>query len=94
MRKHAIAATLAMALMASPAWAIMDSKTDLVASARIPMEEAIRSALMAVPGKAVEAQIEKESGKVVYSVDILDQQSKTVTVFIDAQTGKPVKIDR
>lgn len=93
MRTYA-AAILAVSLMASPAWAVMESKTDLVASARISLEEAVKSALMAVPGKAVEAEIEKEDGKIVYSVDILDPQSKTVTVFIDAQSGKTIKIDR
>lgn len=94
MRSYTAMAVLAMTLMAGPAWAIMDTKTDLVASARIPLEEAVRSALMAVPGKAMEAEIEKEDGKVVYSVDILDAQSNKVTVFIDAQSGKTIKIDR
>ncbi len=58
------------------------------------MEEAVRSAVKAVPGgKAVEAELWKEDGRTVYEVEVIDANKKTQKVYVDAQTGQ-AKIDK
>jgi uncharacterized membrane protein YkoI len=42
----------------------------------------------------VEAQLGKEDGRTVYEIDIIDSSKKERTVYIDAQTGKTMKIDK
>lgn len=91
--KKAIAAALMLTLVSTPAWALFESNKELVASARITMEEAIQKALKAVPGKAVEAEIGKEDGRTVYEVEVIDNNNKSQTVYVDAQSGH-TKVDR
>jgi uncharacterized membrane protein YkoI len=75
-------------IMATPAWALFETNTELVATAKITLEEAIRHALQSVPGKAVEAEIGKDDGRIVFEVEIVDQKNKTQKVYVDAQNGQ------
>ncbi len=75
------------------AWALFDSKKELVSAAKISMGEAIDAAVQAVPGKAVEAYIDDEDGRTVFEVEIITDQGKTQEVYIDAQTGVAQKIE-
>lgn len=77
-----------------PAWALFESSKDLAASASVTMQEAVRTAVQALPGKAVEAQLGKEEGRVVYEVKIIDTQAKTRTVYVDALSGQAMKIEQ
>ena len=94
MRALIAAITLAMAVWAMPAWALFETNKELSASARITLEEAVRTAVQALPGKAVEAQIGKEEGRTVYEVKIIDSHDKSRTVYVDAQTGQTMKIEK
>jgi uncharacterized membrane protein YkoI len=87
MRKILLAAVM-VTLVSSPAWAIFETNKDLVKTAKITLEEAVRNALKLVPGKAVEAEIGTESGRTVYEVEIIDQNNKNQNVLVDAQTGQ------
>lgn len=93
---RAFIATIALAatLWAVPALALFESKKELSASARITLEDAIRTAVQALPGKAVEAEISTEEGRTVYEVKIIDSQQETRTVYVDAQTGSTMKIEK
>jgi uncharacterized membrane protein YkoI len=93
MRKFLVMSLFALSLTASPTWAMFDSNQELLNSARISLDEAVRAALLVVPGRAVEAEIEKEDGRTVYEVKILDLQNKDYKVYIDAQSGMLFKID-
>ena len=75
------------------AWALFESKKELVNSARITMAEAIDTAVQTVPGKAVEAEIDTEDDRTVFEVEIITSSGKTKEVYIDAQTGKAHKIE-
>jgi uncharacterized membrane protein YkoI len=86
-------AILVTALWGCPAFAMFESNGELVTAARLTLDEAVKIAVMAIPGRAVEAQIEKEDGKIVYQVDILDVNNKTHTVYVDAITGRLVKVE-
>ena len=93
--RYVIALALAASLGIGQAWALFETNKELAESASITMDEAIKAALAAVPGKAVEAQLGKEDGRTVYEVDIIESSSKKErTVYIDAQNGKAIKIDR
>ena len=87
------ASALAVSLLSSPAWAMFESNRTLAGSASIPLEEAVKKALVAVPGKAVEAEIGKDDGRTCYVVEIVDRNNKTQKVYVDAQTGQ-TKLDK
>jgi uncharacterized membrane protein YkoI len=87
--KKLLAITLLSGVIASPAWALFETNKDLIATAKITMEEALRSAVKAVPGgKVVEAEIGKEDGRTVYEVELIDANKKTQKVYVDAVTGQ------
>lgn len=82
-----MSAILIGTLAASPAWALFETNKELVASAKVPMEEAVKSAIKAVPGKAAEADLGKEDGRTIWKIEIIDHNNKSQTVYVDAQTG-------
>ncbi len=89
-----IAVALFSGLIASPAWALFETNKELISTAKITMEEAVHAATKAVPGgKAVEAELGKEDGRTVYEVEVIDANTKTQKVYVDAQTGQ-AKIDK
>jgi uncharacterized membrane protein YkoI len=82
-------ALLGMSVMtAGPAWGLFETNVELISTAKITLEEAIHHALLSVPGKAVEAEIGKEDGRIVYEVEIVDRSNKTQKVYVDAQNGQ------
>ncbi len=92
--KKVLVIALLSGVIASPAWALFETNKDLIATAKITMEEAVRNAVKAVPGgKAVEAELGKEDGRTVYEVQIIDANKKMQKVYVDAQTGQ-AKIDK
>ena len=90
--RYVMAVILALSLGVGQAWALFETNKKLSESAKIPMDQAVKQATMEVPGKAVEAQLGKEEGRTVYEIDIIDASNKERTVYIDAQTGKTLKV--
>ena len=90
--KKIIAMALMSGVLASPAWALSETNKQLASTATVTLEDAVRHALKAVPGKAVEAEIGKEDGRTVYEVEIVDANNKTQRVYADPQSGQ-TKID-
>ncbi len=88
MRKAILAATAAVVVAAGPAWALFESNKELAANARIPLDEAVKNAVKVVPGKAVEADLGKERDRVVWKIEVIDQNNKSQTVYVDAQNGQ------
>lgn len=74
-------------LAAGPAWALFETNKELVAGAKVPLEEAVKSAIKAVPGKAAEADLGKDDGRTIWKIEIIDHNNKSQTVYVDAQTG-------
>jgi uncharacterized membrane protein YkoI len=87
MLRLTMAAMMVVCLTAGSAWALFETNKDLVASAQITMEEAIKSATKAVPGKAAEADLGKDDGRTIWKIEIIDNNNKSRTVYVDAQTG-------
>ena len=92
--RYIVALAVAASLSVGQAWALFETNKGLAESAQITMDQAIKTAVAAVPGKAVEAQLGKEDGRTVYEIDIIDSSKKERTVYVDAQSGKTMKIDR
>ncbi len=82
-----MSAIVAGALAVSPAWALFETNKELVANAKIPLEEAVKSAVKLVPGKAAEADLGKDDGRTIWKIEVIDHNNKSQTVYVDAQTG-------
>jgi uncharacterized membrane protein YkoI len=89
MKKVIISVGLAVLLSSTiaPAWALFESDRALSEKATVSMVDAIKTAEQAKPGKAVEVNMGKDDGRVVYKVEIVDG-SKSHKVYVDAITGK------
>jgi uncharacterized membrane protein YkoI len=69
-------------------------KSDLLRSTNISLIEAVRTAEASVTdGRAVEAELEKEEGRAMYEVELIDAKMEKRKVHVDAGTGKVFKID-
>jgi len=54
----------------------------------VTMEEAIKTATAQFPGKVLEAELEREDGKAIYEVEIVNASGEVREFEIDAQSGK------
>ncbi|MGQ0810585.1 MAG: PepSY domain-containing protein [Nitrospiraceae bacterium] len=93
MKKALVMAVLMAGLWGSAAWALFETNKELASGATVPLDKAVQAAVMAVPGKAVEAEIGKNDGRTVYKVEIIDKNNKTQHVYVDAQNLQ-TKIDK
>jgi uncharacterized membrane protein YkoI len=59
----------------------------MATSAKITIEEAMKTALENFPGKVIEAQLEKKQDKTVWEVEILTAEQGIVVVYVDADSG-------
>lgn len=57
-------------------------------------ENARRAALEAVPGEIVKEEFEREHGRSIWEFYIRKSDGSTFEVYVDADTGKVVKIER
>ena len=63
------------------------------ATVKISIKDAKLIALARVPGKIMDAEFEKEHGRLQYAFDILGEDGKTYDVEIDAITGEVLQAD-
>ncbi len=61
--------------------------------AKITMAQAREAASERVAGKVEEAELEKEAGKLIYSFDIRNAKGTISEVWVDAKTGKVIKVE-
>lgn len=55
---------------------------------RVPLVDALRTALSHTPGQAIEAELESIDGRLVYEIEIVTADGRVVESYIDPQTGK------
>lgn len=68
-------------------------RTELVRMANISLAEAVKNAEASLPdGRAVEAELEREDGRTVYEVELVDSKQGKRKIYVDAATGKVVRI--
>ena len=87
MRSRIMVAVLIIGLSFGNAWALFESDKKLSESATISLENAVKTALASTPGKAVEVNMGKDDGRVVYKVEIIDTTGKSRHVYVDANNG-------
>jgi len=93
MRTVALAvAILVLSVWVSPALALLETKAELANMAQITLEKAVEIAIKKVPGKAVEAELEKEDGRAAYEIKIIDTSNSNRKVYVDARTGDVMKV--
>jgi len=91
--KKLILTSMALAIAAGPAWALFETNKELISGAKINLEDAIRSAIKEVPGRAAEADLGKNDGRTVWKIEVIDKNNKSQTVYVDAQSGM-AKLDK
>ena len=79
----------------NPAFALFgQDKAELLQDTKITLVEAVEKAMTSVQGKAVHAELEKEHGKTVYEIKIIDETGTTREIYVDAHSGDVVKIEK
>lgn len=99
-RRRAIAGALALiALIAAPAFADDDGKHDHDRARRalergevLPLERILAVVRARVPGEVVRIELERDDGKWIYEVRVLDAAGRRVEVHVDAARAVILKI--
>jgi uncharacterized membrane protein YkoI len=91
MRSWILALAIIIGLSFGNAWALFESDKKLSEKATITLADAVKTALTKVPGKAVEVNMGKDEGRVVYKVEIIETGGKTRHVYVDANNGSIVE---
>jgi len=86
-----VIAMLVLTVWASPAMALLETDKELVSMAQISLQKAVDIAIAKVPVKAYEVELEKEDGRAVYEVKIIDTSNEKRKVHVDAKTGDILK---
>lgn len=77
------------------AWAKSEIKEKLQMSqnATITIDQAIKAAGEKVPGKVIEAELEKKHDKAVWEVEIATADNKIMEVHVDSMSGAIIDIE-
>ena len=86
----------AVLVLNGPAWSDQKGKgkkdesketVEMAAKAKVTIDQAIKTASEKVPGKVVEAELEKKHGTLVWEVEVVTAENKVMEVHIDAESG-------
>jgi uncharacterized membrane protein YkoI len=91
---------LAMLVLAAGTVTVADSafgeehdKLEMAASAKVTIDEAIKTASAKLAGKIIEAELEKKHNKLVWEVEVVTAENKVMEVHIDAETGAVIDVE-
>jgi len=85
-----------------PAWSDQKGKgkkdeaketVEMAVTAKVTIDEAIKTASEKVPGKVVEAELEKKHDKIVWEVEVVTAENKVMEVYIDAESGDVIDVE-
>lgn len=97
MRRQVLVTTMVIGLgvMSGTVWAKSETKDKLQMSqqATVTIDQAIKAAEGKVPGKVIEAELEKKHGKAVWEVEIATADNKIMEVHIDSMSGNIIDIE-
>ena len=91
-----------MLVLNSPAWSDQKGKgkkdesketVEMAATAKVTIDQAIKTASEKVPGKVVEAELEKEHDTLVWEVEVVTAENKVMEVHIDAESGAVIDVE-
>jgi uncharacterized membrane protein YkoI len=86
-----------------PAWSDQKGKgkkdesketVEMAAKAKVTIDEAIKTASEKVPGKVVEAELEKNHNTLVWEVEVVTAENKVMEVHIDAESGAVIGVEK
>jgi hypothetical protein len=66
---------------------------EMVAKAKVTIDQAIKTAVEKVPGKVVEAELEKKHDTLVWEVEVVTTENKVREVHIDAESGAVIDVE-
>jgi uncharacterized membrane protein YkoI len=87
------AGTLAFTGPASADEKEKNGKAEMAAAAKVTIEQAIKTVSDKVAGKVVEAELAKKYNKLVWEVEVITAENKTMEVHIDADTGAVIHVE-
>jgi hypothetical protein len=70
------------------------SEADFPSLAKVTLDQAVQSALVAANGKVLKTELENENGFLVYGVEVVTADKSIVNVKVDAGSGKVLAMDR
>jgi uncharacterized membrane protein YkoI len=92
----------AMLVLNGPAWSDQKDKgkkdesketVEMAAKAKVTIDQAIKTASEKVPGKVVEAELEKKHDTLVWEVEVVTAENKVMEVHIDAESGAVIDVE-
>jgi hypothetical protein len=92
----------AMLVLNGPAWSDQKVKgkkdesketVEMAATAKVTIDQAIKTASEKVEGKVVEAELEKKRDKLVWEVEVVTAENKVMEVHIDAESGAVIDVE-
>jgi uncharacterized membrane protein YkoI len=95
-------AICAMLVLNGPVWSDQKGKgkkdesketVEMAAKAKVTIDQAIKTALEKVPGKVVEAELEKKHNTLVWEVEVVTAENKVMEVHIDAESGAVIDVE-
>ncbi len=96
MTRTILSVAAGFALLASgTAWAKseINEKLQLSQSATVTIDQAIKAAEDKVPGKVIEAELEKKHDKAVWEVEIVTADNKIMEVHVDSMSGAVIAVE-
>lgn len=98
MRQHGLVIPMVVGLALAAggtAWAKSETKEKLQMSqnATITIDQAIKMANDKVPGKVIEAELEKKHDKAVWEVEIATADNKIMEVHVDSMSGAVIDVE-
>jgi uncharacterized membrane protein YkoI len=69
------------------------NKVEMAETAKVTIDQAVKTASEKVPGKIIEAELEKKHDKTVWEVEILTDDKTIKEVHIDADSGAVIDVE-
>ena len=66
---------------------------EMAATAKVTIDQAIKTASEKVAGKVVEAELEKKHNTLVWEVEVVTAENKVMEVPIDAESGAVIDVE-
>jgi uncharacterized membrane protein YkoI len=91
-----------MLVLNGPAWSDQKGKgkkdesketVEMAAEAKVTIDQAIKTASEKVPGKVVEAELEKKGGTLVWEIEVVTAENKVMEVHVDAESGAVIEVE-
>lgn len=69
------------------------NKAEKAATARVSIDEAIKTASEEVSGTVIEAELEQKHDRLIWEVEVVTPEKKVMEIHIDAETGTVIDVE-